>query len=150
MFEWTPLTVTPTHSKPLLLLRKFDDGGFNIEVGYYNSKLNHYTTPTAIYPADSKAIYGYMLAESIIDAPRGYDPNFGDDRLCKCGHPYYRHFDTYEGMSPVGCKYCHMWAEGVSHRVECFPKDFDWEHSTHEDHEKYASICTGFELAEGQ
>ena len=38
------------------------------------------------------------------DAP--YDPYFGDNRLCTCGHPYYRHFDTYEDMAPVGCKYC--------------------------------------------
>ena len=35
-----------------------------------------------------------------------YDPNFGDDALCVCGHPYYRHFDTHEDMAPVGCKYC--------------------------------------------
>jgi hypothetical protein len=35
-----------------------------------------------------------------------YNPNYGDDRLCKCGHPYYRHFDTYEKMAVVGCKYC--------------------------------------------
>lgn len=35
-----------------------------------------------------------------------YDPNFGDDRICECGHSYYRHFDSYEDMSPVGCKYC--------------------------------------------
>ncbi len=35
-----------------------------------------------------------------------YDPEYGDDRLCKCGHPYYRHFDTYDGMRHVGCKYC--------------------------------------------
>ena len=37
---------------------------------------------------------------------RRYDPNFGDDKLCKCGHKYYRHFDTFEDMRPVGCKYC--------------------------------------------
>jgi len=35
-----------------------------------------------------------------------YDPNFGDEMMCQCGHPYYRHFDTYDDMSPVGCKYC--------------------------------------------
>jgi hypothetical protein len=35
-----------------------------------------------------------------------YDPAFGDDRLCTCGHTYYRHFDPYEDMEPVGCKYC--------------------------------------------
>jgi len=39
--------------------------------------------------------------------PKPYDPHFGDARICECGHPYYRHFDTYEDMAPVGCKYCH-------------------------------------------
>lgn len=24
----------------------------------------------------------------------------------ECGHAYYRHFDTYDDMLPVGCKYC--------------------------------------------
>lgn len=41
--------------------------------------------------------------------PPVYDKDFGDDRICKrptCKHPYYRHFDTYEDMRPVGCKYC--------------------------------------------
>jgi len=35
-----------------------------------------------------------------------YDKDFGDDKLCVCGHSYYRHFDTYDEMLPVGCKYC--------------------------------------------
>lgn len=35
-----------------------------------------------------------------------YNPNYGDDRVCKCGHTYYRHFDSYEDMYPIGCKYC--------------------------------------------
>ena len=35
-----------------------------------------------------------------------YDPDFGDDKICKCGHPYYRHFDPFENDDPVGCKYC--------------------------------------------
>ena len=35
-----------------------------------------------------------------------YNPSYGDDRICKCGHPYHRHFDSYENMNPVGCKYC--------------------------------------------
>lgn len=35
-----------------------------------------------------------------------YNPKYGDDRVCQCGHHYYRHFDTYEEMSNVGCKYC--------------------------------------------
>lgn len=44
--------------------------------------------------------------ELIDECSRKYNPNFGDDRKCTCGHPYYRHFDTYEEMAPVGCKYC--------------------------------------------
>lgn len=35
-----------------------------------------------------------------------YNPNYGDDRICQCGHPYHRHFDSYEDMANVGCKYC--------------------------------------------
>lgn len=35
-----------------------------------------------------------------------YDPNFGDDIECACGHSYYRHFDWAENNAPVGCKYC--------------------------------------------
>lgn len=35
-----------------------------------------------------------------------YNPHYGDDRVCKCGHVYYRHFDSYENMVAVGCKYC--------------------------------------------
>jgi len=35
-----------------------------------------------------------------------YNPKYGDERLCICGHFYYRHFDSYDDMSPVGCKYC--------------------------------------------
>jgi hypothetical protein len=35
-----------------------------------------------------------------------YNPKFGDDKECECGHPYYRHFDTYENMDACGCKYC--------------------------------------------
>lgn len=53
-----------------------------------------------------------------------YDDEFGDDKQCRCGHPYYRHFDTYEDMRHVGCKYCdcHMWRDvnGVGNYVEVF------------------------------
>lgn len=35
-----------------------------------------------------------------------YNPEYGDNRICCCGHKYYRHFDTYEDMAAVGCKYC--------------------------------------------
>jgi len=41
-----------------------------------------------------------------IDISKKFNPKYGDDRICKCGHPYYRHFDTYDGMEACGCKYC--------------------------------------------
>jgi transcriptional regulator with XRE-family HTH domain len=50
------------------------------------------------------AVYGKRVVVEV--ALAAYDPSFGDDRLCECGHAYYRHFDTYEHMEPVGCKYC--------------------------------------------
>lgn len=37
---------------------------------------------------------------------REYNPDYGDDRVCVCGHPYHRHFDGYDGNDPIGCKYC--------------------------------------------
>lgn len=47
------------------------------------------------------------LTETQTVTERKYNPEYGDDRICECGHPYYRHFDSFEGMAPVGCKYCH-------------------------------------------
>ena len=38
-----------------------------------------------------------------------YNKNYDDDKVCECGHLYYRHFDTYENMESVGCKYCGCW-----------------------------------------
>lgn len=37
---------------------------------------------------------------------RRWNSEYDQDAICECGHPYYRHFDTYEDMSDVGCKYC--------------------------------------------
>ena len=47
----------------------------------------------------------YLRKETVV-VEMTYNPKYGDDRLCTCGHKYYRHFDTYEDMSPCGCKYC--------------------------------------------
>jgi len=47
----------------------------------------------------------YIYIEEI-HVLRQYNPKYGDDRVCQCGHPYYRHFDTYENMACCGCKYC--------------------------------------------
>ena len=40
---------------------------------------------------------------------RLYNPDYGDKRICECGHQYYRHFDGYEDNLDVGCKYCSCW-----------------------------------------
>lgn len=46
------------------------------------------------------------IETTITKIVRKYNPDYGDDRICTCGHSYYRHFDSYEDMEPVGCKYC--------------------------------------------
>lgn len=46
------------------------------------------------------------IEEIVTDVIKKYNPRYGDDRICICGHPYHRHFDTYNHMFPVGCKYC--------------------------------------------
>ncbi len=47
----------------------------------------------------------YLKTEKVSVEYR-YNPIYGDDRICKCGHSYYRHFDSYENMLAIGCKYC--------------------------------------------
>jgi hypothetical protein len=54
---------------------------------------------------DSNVELPYIVKEEVI-IHRLYNPKYGDDRECECGHPYYRHFDTYDDMANVGCKYC--------------------------------------------
>lgn len=44
-----------------------------------------------------------------------YDPFHGDEIECLCGHSYYRHFDPYDKMSPIGCKYCISIHDGEHH-----------------------------------
>ena len=51
----------------------------------------------------SDAPYLYRVVTTL---EKEYNPKYGDDRECACGHTYNRHFDSYEEMSPVGCKYC--------------------------------------------
>jgi hypothetical protein len=37
---------------------------------------------------------------------REHNPKYNQSALCTCGHTYERHFDSYEHMEPIGCKYC--------------------------------------------
>lgn len=48
------------------------------------------------------------IIKTVASEVRLYNPDFGDDRICKCGHPYHRHFDPFEEPEEqdVGCKYC--------------------------------------------
>jgi hypothetical protein len=54
---------------------------------------------------DKKEELPYIFIKRIVQYSY-YNPNFGDDRLCECGHVYYRHFDSYDDMNACGCKYC--------------------------------------------
>jgi len=56
------------------------------------------------------------LLKDIVKTVRAYNPEYGDERICICGHEYYRHFDSYDGMRPVGCKYCRCYS--FSEKVE--------------------------------
>ena len=58
-------------------------------------------------PMEAKADLFLRLMAALEELKKTeYDTAFGDDKVCKCGHAYYRHFDTYEDMRPIGCKYC--------------------------------------------
>lgn len=37
---------------------------------------------------------------------RSWNPNRDQQEKCTCSHSYERHFDSYEDMYPIGCKYC--------------------------------------------
>lgn len=58
------------------------------------------------YNCDEKDKSSPYIKELILIVDEKYNPNYGDDKICKCGHPYHRHFDSYENMENVGCKYC--------------------------------------------
>lgn len=54
---------------------------------------------------NKKYEYPYILTSEIV-VHKHHNPNYGDYRRCRCGHPYQRHFDPYENMEACGCKYC--------------------------------------------
>lgn len=50
----------------------------------------------------------YLVIHTV-DTEKKYNPNYDKgeiQKVCKCGHTYDRHFDSYEEMEAVGCKYC--------------------------------------------
>lgn len=60
------------------------------------------TVDVNVRGADEPAYLTEVVTQTIFK----YNPKYGDERVCKCGHSYYRHFDSYEDMEPIGCKYC--------------------------------------------
>lgn len=69
-----------------------------------------------VYPNLSEAILG-LATDAVKDwketGHRCHRPDFDlaydgklDEKECICGHQYHRHFDSYDDMRPVGCKYC--------------------------------------------
>lgn len=72
---------------------------------------NHLFEDDVVRPeeeAQARVVMDEILAAigEVGTRPPNYDPTFGDEKVCVCGHTYYRHFDSYENMSPIGCKYC--------------------------------------------
>ena len=79
----------------------------------YNGR---YSEDCVIYPPTSVTVFGesvrdlynmlheYYTKDTVCN--NKYDSKHGDNRVCECGHTYYRHFDSYENMVDIGCKYC--------------------------------------------
>ena len=79
------------------------------------------------------------IEEEVKHTVKKYNPKYGDDRMCRCGHTYYRHFDTYDNMKPIGCKFCgcHEFIETKvindgKNRCVCCGKEIE---------EKYLKVC---------
>lgn len=50
-----------------------------------------------------KTPYNYVVSVMI---ERGWNKHYNQSAKCQCGHEYNRHFDSYEEMDAIGCKYC--------------------------------------------
>ncbi|QMP84310.1 hypothetical protein HUN41_00217 [Streptomyces phage Coruscant] len=48
----------------------------------------------------------FFIEKVQAEIDRLWNPEFNQEARCECGHPYHRHFDSYENMEPIGCKYC--------------------------------------------
>ena len=57
------------------------------------------------FPKGQVPEYDVVVFEMSYAGP-AWDKDHDQEAECECGHTYYRHFDTYEDMRGVGCKYC--------------------------------------------
>jgi O-acetyl-ADP-ribose deacetylase (regulator of RNase III) len=74
-----------------------------------------------------------------------FNPKYVDKYGCKCGHPYERHFDSYEDNAPVGCKYC-ICQDFIPATEEDVCTDCDgsgWKGHHENGHEKSCDGCYG-------
>lgn len=91
-----PQIVTEVHNKPAYQLIKTDK-----ETDWVGASLfKLYKEPPYLVRTVTTEIYSY-------------NPAYGNP-LCQCGHTYYSHFDSFDNMKPVGCKYC-----GCERFIEC-------------------------------
>jgi hypothetical protein len=81
-------------------------------------------TGFTIVREDESLPYNKEIVLAVADI---YNPKYGDERLCECGHPYYRHFDTYDEMEAVGCKYCdcYQFKPPKTRVVHCKKESYD-------------------------
>lgn len=69
-------------------------------------KESEYNRPCSNYVMDTTLRDHLKEVLGINNQTNEYDPQFGDNKICECGHAYERHFDNYKDMAAVGCKYC--------------------------------------------
>lgn len=142
MMVWNSFNSPPKDGQQVLALTKPERElvlvSFSNEIHMGNSYGNYFI--------------GWMPTDEMMEAEEGYDPKFGDDKRCLCGHTYVRHFDPYEEWAPVGCKYCHNWDGDIKYRKELATTDYEEVYPTLSSEEQtaywrsHSSICDGFKL----
>lgn len=90
-----------SHCDNPIVIIKFDGGILR----WHGEAVHAFDHVEELYRRLSAADQPYLVSIQIT-AKRRYNPHYGDERECMCGHPYYRHFDSYEDNAAVGCKYC--------------------------------------------
>jgi hypothetical protein len=99
-FELEHLEVETTSSKP-------GSRRWICLSGCNYSDPRHEYTDADWFKSDINDTTGPYLKKIKLVEEKFHNPNYDENAACKkCGHPYYRHFDTYANMEPVGCKYC--------------------------------------------
>ena len=90
---------------------KYEDGTYAYDAGWrdmFGVPLIKNAIQFNSIPNDARFQTGIwvLIKETIEECMLPYNKDFGDNKECICGHAYYRHFDTYDNMEPIGCKYC--------------------------------------------